>query len=203
MSVVRKFGKPDLFITFTCNPNWQEVNNELRDGLTVQYRPDLVVRAFHIKLNSLINDIKVNHIFGKPLSVFYVVEFQKRGLPHAHILVILSEKDKIKEIDEIDKLICAELPNKESDPELFEIICSKMIHGPCGLLNPNANCMEDGLCKKNFPKEFQNATVNCVDGYPIYKRRENNNYIIKTIGHDTIKIDNRWVVPYNPYLCKK
>lgn len=26
MSIVRQFGKPDLFITFTCNPNWPEIN---------------------------------------------------------------------------------------------------------------------------------------------------------------------------------
>ena len=25
MSIVRRFGKPDLFITFTCNPNWPEI----------------------------------------------------------------------------------------------------------------------------------------------------------------------------------
>ena len=26
MSIVRKFGKPDLFITFTCNPNWNKIH---------------------------------------------------------------------------------------------------------------------------------------------------------------------------------
>ena len=25
MSIVRKKGKPDLFVTFTCNPNWKEI----------------------------------------------------------------------------------------------------------------------------------------------------------------------------------
>ena len=25
MAIVRKYGKPDLFITFTCNPNWAEI----------------------------------------------------------------------------------------------------------------------------------------------------------------------------------
>jgi hypothetical protein len=26
MALVRKFGKPDLFITMTCNPNWKDIS---------------------------------------------------------------------------------------------------------------------------------------------------------------------------------
>ena len=29
MSYVTEYGKPDLFITFTCNPKWDEIINEL------------------------------------------------------------------------------------------------------------------------------------------------------------------------------
>ena len=29
MSIVRKFGKPDLFITSTCNPQWEEITSAL------------------------------------------------------------------------------------------------------------------------------------------------------------------------------
>ena len=32
MAIVRKFGKPSLFITFTCNPNWREITENLRPG---------------------------------------------------------------------------------------------------------------------------------------------------------------------------
>ena len=38
-----------------------------------------------------------------------------------------------------------------------------------------------------------------MNGYPIYKR-EDNGRIIQVGNHD---IDNRWSVPYNPYLSKK
>jgi hypothetical protein len=27
MAIVRVFGKPDLFITITCNPKWPEIQN--------------------------------------------------------------------------------------------------------------------------------------------------------------------------------
>jgi hypothetical protein len=29
MALVRKYGKPDIFLTMTCNPNWDEIRNEL------------------------------------------------------------------------------------------------------------------------------------------------------------------------------
>jgi hypothetical protein len=54
-----------------------------------QDRPDIVAGVFKQKLDALIQDIKTNHIFGVPVAYVYVIEFQKRGLPHAHILIIL------------------------------------------------------------------------------------------------------------------
>ena len=29
MTLVQKFGKPDLFLTITCNPNWPEIKDYL------------------------------------------------------------------------------------------------------------------------------------------------------------------------------
>ena len=89
LSVVTHKGKPDLFITITMNPKCREVMENLLSGQTPNDRPDLVARVFKQKLNELINDIKKNHIFGVPVAWVYVVEFQKRGLPHAHILVTI------------------------------------------------------------------------------------------------------------------
>ena len=36
MSLVQRFGKPDIFATMTCNPNWPEIKAELKDGEKVQ-----------------------------------------------------------------------------------------------------------------------------------------------------------------------
>ena len=49
MAICRKFRKPDFFITFTCNPNWPEIKNELLPGQTPQDRPDLITRVFKLK----------------------------------------------------------------------------------------------------------------------------------------------------------
>ncbi|CAG2215733.1 unnamed protein product [Mytilus edulis] len=63
MSIVRKFGKPDLFITFTCNPNWPEIKNALLGNQTPADRPNLTARVFHLKLKNLLNDIVQQQIF--------------------------------------------------------------------------------------------------------------------------------------------
>ncbi|OAD68801.1 hypothetical protein PHYBLDRAFT_150391 [Phycomyces blakesleeanus NRRL 1555(-)] len=44
MSIVRRFGKPDLFITFTCNSKWPEITNSLLAGQKANDRPDLCSR---------------------------------------------------------------------------------------------------------------------------------------------------------------
>ena len=44
MAVIRKNGKPDLFITFTCNPKWREIQESMLQGQDVNNRPDIVTR---------------------------------------------------------------------------------------------------------------------------------------------------------------
>ena len=66
-----------------------------------------------------------------------------------------------------------------------------MIHGPCGILNPNSPCMKDGVCSKNYPKEFNANTVAVHNGYPRYRRCDNG-LVINIKGNN---VDNRWVVP--------
>jgi len=53
MALVRKYGKPDIFLTMTCNPNWDEIKNELYPGQTPQDRPDLITRVFRANLDAM------------------------------------------------------------------------------------------------------------------------------------------------------
>lgn len=48
MALARYYGSPDYFITFTCNPRWQEIQAELEAGQAARDRPDLVDRVFQI-----------------------------------------------------------------------------------------------------------------------------------------------------------
>ncbi|GFV21567.1 helitron_like_N domain-containing protein [Trichonephila clavipes] len=152
MSVVRDFGKPDLFLTFTCNPKWKEIKDNLFPEQKPHDRPDLVARIFDIKKKALLQDLKKNGSFGRIVADIHVIEFQKRGLPHMHLLLILAEEDKIRDPEIIHLIVSAELPDKTVDSKLHEIVKSTMIHGPCGVLNPNAPCIVDGVCTKGYPK---------------------------------------------------
>lgn len=118
------------------------------------------------------------------------------------MLFILEDGDKLREPEEVDNVVCAEIPD-ESDDVLYDIVKTCMLHGPCGENNQSAPCMaeEKGCkkCTKNFPKSFCDVTDANVDGYPTYRRRNNG----KTVTVRNSELDNRWVVPYNPFLSRK
>ena len=52
MSIVRKYGKPDLFITFTCNPLWEEITSALLLDQKASDRPGaLFTNKTYVLLN--------------------------------------------------------------------------------------------------------------------------------------------------------
>ncbi|KAG3233506.1 hypothetical protein PI124_g21420 [Phytophthora idaei] len=118
MTIVREDGKPDAFVTMTCSPTWEEIMEKIPDGQTAQDRPDMVARVWQLKLGAELKDLDEG-VLGRVHAQIYVVEFQKRGLPHAHILVILAEEDKPRTRQIIDKMVSAELPDKEKNPPLY------------------------------------------------------------------------------------
>ncbi|XP_044597583.1 uncharacterized protein LOC123274158 [Cotesia glomerata] len=202
LTFVCEYGRPCLFITFTCNPKWPEITSLLLPGQNAIHRHDITARVFRQKLKSLINFITKPHVFGPTRCWLYSIEWQKRALPHAHILVWLI--DKIRPED-IDNIISAEIPDPSSDQLLFDIVTANMVHGSCGTFNRSSPCMSDEKCTKNFPKDFTNDTITNVDGYSIYCRRNPDNggqSFIKNISNTDIDIDNSWVVPYSPLLSK-
>lgn len=79
----------------------------------------------------------------------YSVEWQKRGLPHAHIL--LRMVDKITP-EQVDNIISAEIPDPEVDPGLYEAVKTNMVHGPCGHYNLTSVCMSNDKCTKRYPR---------------------------------------------------
>ncbi|TFY55103.1 hypothetical protein EVG20_g9444 [Dentipellis fragilis] len=199
MAVARFYHKVDLFITVTCNPNWDEIVRELLPGQTAADRPDLVARVFAMYKKAIIDDLYKKGIFGRAVAHIHCIEFQKRGLPHMHLLLILHESSRLTTPAEVDSVVHAHWPDPDREPRLFEIVKRCMVHGPCGAANPNAPCMREGKCSKGFPKAFQQETVMTSDGYPIYARPDDG----RTYEVRGSLVDNRWIVPYNPYLSSK
>ena len=73
------------------------------------------------------------------------------------------------------------------------------IEQQCGLAKKIAPCMRDGSCSKKYPKKFSSITTTANDGYPIYRRMDNS----CSVEVGGCLLDNRWVVPYNPFLLLK
>ena len=185
LAIAQREGKFDLFITITGNPNWDGVKENLFPGQVPSDRPDVVNRVFQKVLTELLYDI--NHgCFGTMKARIHTIEGQFRCLKHAHLLLKL---DKSLDLENVDYVIQAQLPDPELDPELYEYVTTYMIHGPCGPGYPSAPCMKDGKCSKGYPKEFneESALPHEGHGYPIYSRPNNGRTFVK----DGFTFDNR------------
>ena len=98
-------------------------------------------------------------MFAVLLQQVEVIEFQKRGLPHSHLLLIMAKGHKPKTPDDVNARICAEFPDATSQPVLHEVFARSQTHGPCGARNKNAPCMRGGVCDNKYPKNFVATTV--------------------------------------------
>ncbi|KAD4178348.1 hypothetical protein E3N88_26939 [Mikania micrantha] len=198
MTLIQDDGKPDLFLTMTCNPQWPEICYNLKADQIAQDRPELVSRVFRVKLEDLKEQLFKKHLLGEVKAYVYVIEFQKCGLPYAHFLFIMYPQYKIINPDHYDKVVCAEIPDIRTLPKLHELVVKHMIHGPCGHLRTNSHCMQGDpkLCRFRYPRQFNEQTTQRDNAYPLYRRR-NNGMKVDVRGHT---VDNRRVVPYNPRL---
>ena len=212
IAIVRRYGKPSLFITFTANPKWVEIERELLPHQGASDRPDLVARVFNLKVHDLLDQIQHGEVFGPWLGWVWTIEYQKRGLPHVHLLVFLKTDQTFLTAANIDRFISAEIPTGTDaiSQELRGIIQSTMVHTHCMGGNGKALCME-GLnpvttqtCRKGFPRQFQPETIIAEDGYPLYRRRNTGQCFSTTVraaeGNVMAVVDNQRVGPYSPYF---
>ena len=147
LALARFFSKPDFFLTITANPNWEEITRELLPGQKPKDRPDLIARVFREKIRIILQKIK-SGVLGKHVGHVYTIEFQKRGLPHVHILIFLAPESRIHEPAMLDKIISAQIPDPETHPRLHALVTKMMVHNPCGAANPTAPCMKNGNAQK-------------------------------------------------------
>jgi len=117
----------------------------------------------------------------------YVTKFQKLGLPHIHMLLILHNNNKLSDSKDYDSIVKTEISKKEEEPQFHDVVPKHLIHDFCETLNPKSSCMKHNQCKKRFPKNFLKETRQGNDSYPQYKRRfdepisTNRNLIVENI----------------------
>ncbi|GFS92697.1 ATP-dependent DNA helicase [Trichonephila clavipes] len=148
----------------------------------------------------VINNVQV---LGKVACFMYSIEWQKQGLPHMHLLVWLQTKIRP---DEVDSIINAEIPDKK-DPIQYEVVTKNMIHSPFCNRNRKTPCIVDGKCSKRFPRQMLQETQTGDDGYPLYRYRKpgDGGHVAPGRAPESgmlEDVDNSWVVPYSPLLCR-
>ena len=236
LCLTRKLGNPLLFLTFTCNPKWPEIVSLLLPGQTAMDNPELTARVFHLKLDALLERLKAGLVFKRQSTrgtsiqksvylemvsedghgyLIVVIEYQKRGLHHAHIAYRPARSPANKrlptgeEVPWVDNMVCAQYPSKRNKQDIMQrfdltedefaklkvIVKKTMLHDN-GKQHQRPNdpsekiwChYETGKCKQFYPKPYDpSQTCTFVDekGFCVYKRTH---------------IKDSWVVPYNPRL---
>jgi len=200
MALPRRFGKPDLFITMTANPHWEEIRDNIPRHSEWQFHPDIVARVFMLKVDSLIADIRERKIFGDVAAIVWRIEWQKRGLPHLHMLVIL--KQHINTCADIDSFVSAEIPDPDTDPILHALVAQCNVHKPCDTCG-SASCVRNGKCHRDFPKIMAARTTILGSKFPVYKRRGLHVCEVKDYNGVMRTVTDEWVVPYSPFLTRK
>ncbi|XP_046751314.1 uncharacterized protein LOC124414413 [Diprion similis] len=152
-------------------PKWKEYVENLKPGQTAMDRPDLIARVFCRKVKELKAQLIVEAVFGKCAAYVY-------------------EDSKIRDADDVDRIVSAEIPDKTRYPLLHDIVRQCMVHGPCGQQNVDSPCMDTKTNRWSSR---------------IYRRRDDGNLIVCDVKEDGTRrtANNRDVVPYNAYLLLK
>ena len=74
LAIGKEYRHPDLFITFTCNPKWDENEAaiQISSSHAASVRPDICARVFKMKLDAIIADLTKHYVMGRVLAGTYL-----------------------------------------------------------------------------------------------------------------------------------
>jgi len=171
LAIAAALGNPTFFITMTCNTAWPEIQSRLRPGQTYADLPVVVARVFKQKLSMLLKTLKSMFInVGRQVYCIHCIEFQKRGLPHTHILVKYSHSCTTS-VD-IDSVVSAEMPVDVDDAALVKKFM--LHHHPSADRPLSRYCQQqqtDGTrkCRFGYPRALQSHTTVDTEGRIHYR----------------------------------
>lgn len=131
LRIVAEYGNPTFFLTVTTNSMWEEIQDNIAEGQTAFDRPGVVVDVFKAKLAALLHNLRSGKYFEyedangvkQPAPLVYimhVIEYQQRGLPHAHIIFRLvgAPEAIAAAIAYVNKYVKAEFPQCSCDDDI-------------------------------------------------------------------------------------
>nr|XP_016435893.1 PREDICTED: uncharacterized protein LOC107762085 [Nicotiana tabacum] len=172
IALVQHFGKPDIIFTMTYNPSWPEIKEHLLATDETQNRPDLVSQVFRAKEEEMKTYILKRNIFGKVAAFMYIVEFQKRGLSHAHFLIMLTDDYKLLTPEAYDKFFSDELPDPDANSYLPKLVIKYMIkQSSLACLIRDAKLIvwdEVSIAKKNMTEALDPLLKDLMDTHMLF-----------------------------------
>lgn len=171
------YGPPSFFLTVSMNPYWIEAKALKRSNGNFSDSAMISI-IFKTKLQTLLRYIQDKNTIGKVNSYVYRIKYQKRGLPHAHILfwTDIDTSDTVQ----IDKYVTARYPkqtpilNDSSFVNDMRVLIDRyQIHKHskrCG-----KNCYKE--CCFHYPQDISNCTK-IVNHQFILARNDNERMIV-------------------------
>jgi hypothetical protein len=106
-AISAKFGAPTFFLTFTMNPYWPEYQALKRESGNFGDSAIMAI-VFKEKLSALMTFLKKRRTLGTILAFVWRIEYQRRGLPHAHLLFWTDFETQI--VESVDSVINVRYP---------------------------------------------------------------------------------------------
>lgn len=156
VAMVKQLGIPTWFMTLSCadlrwpelfqiiaRTNGKNVSHEEVEGLSYDERcrllnlnPVIVAKHFQYRVETFFTEILLANANPVGKIVYYAlrIEFQMRGSPHLHALIWtddcpkLTKETKQEYIDYVDQHVQAYLPDRDTDPELYELVKKYQTH---------------------------------------------------------------------------
>lgn len=170
MALVHHFGKPDIFLTITCNLDWDEIRNQLQPWEVAFNRPDIVSQIFRLKLQDLKHQLFHEKLFVNVVAHIHVIEFQKRGLPHAHFLLVLKEHENFEASKAYDTIVLVEILDQNVAKDLHDMVLKHDTRSMWFFEVIRTLCTK-GTCKCNYPHQFCEVSLKSINSHPTYRIR--------------------------------
>ncbi|KAK1358071.1 hypothetical protein POM88_051327 [Heracleum sosnowskyi] len=116
----------------------------------------------------------------------------------------LRKDDRPKNIEDIDKLVSAEIPDKDSDPICYNAVKNYMVHGPCGKDYSYSPCIANGKCIRHFPKRYNGHTFfddSAMSEDILYSRRKKTGN--QALAMTTYEIENYALAEFEKLLNER
>ena len=180
LALAAKFPtSPTFWVTFTCNADWPEIQSQLLPGHTWRDEPFVVIRVFKAKVTQFIKSF--TNMFPNSGGLQYLIErieFQKRGLPHAHML--FKFKENLLHPDDIDRVVSAEMPENVDDASLIQKF---MLHHHPSENRPKSSYCQTIIngerhCRFHYPHPITPQTTVDTQGQVSYHRRKEQDHMV-------------------------